>query len=966
MPYFDNIKGILVILMVFAHFLYRFGDSPKIMMLVNAIYTFHMPAFVFVSGYLGKSERSQSAQGLIKLAFLFFIFNGLMGIAFGISPVTEPKYSLWYLLALIAWRLTAKHLSQIKFIVPILIAFSVFAGVFSDIDNKFAFARIISFFPYYMAGYLFPAEKCAKFFGKITAKRAVCGTAALAVGAVLIFILIDALEVTQSDLLMDAYVTRNSFLIRCVLFVTAFVMIFAVGCLVPNIRFPLVTMFGRNSLWIFLIHRPVTIVISKYMLPLSIPLKVIFSGILSIAVCMILGNDLAAKPLNKFADTGAAMFTPFSDVKNIRSRIIALVSCAAVFLGYTAVFAVNSSKDFFKGLANTGNPEISSVSFEGPAVLSETQLAEFSSAMRITFAGDLILLEDQVRRAYKDGGYDFSELFKYTGEHISTADFAIGVFEGPMAGADAGYSSSNYEDGKELYLNFPDEFASAVKDAGFDLVTTANNHLLDRGIDGAKRTLDVLDDAGLDHTGSYRNAEEKKNSRVKLVTVDGIKFAVLSYTYGSNNHKTAELSSGELSYITSFVRNTGGKLYESLKAQVEQDFADAKKLNPDLIIVLPHMGTQFSNTADEEQLAWFEIFKKNGADIILGDHTHSVEPVSIDNYGGRNVFTLYSPGNYANVYREHQGDTSALVDIYIDRSTKKVIGGGVVPLYTQSTIDGNFLPIPISMIENVPSLRSQMSTDDYGRAKTAHETVTRVMLGINEDISAGCESYLFDRNGYIRRKSTGLTLTSDMMSSTLYKALDRSSNICFIGDGLTEGTKNGGRPWYEPIEEYFPGKSFSNHSKGGAAIKNMIDSASSIPTADLYVIAIGANDVRYRDSKLCAMTAADFTERAAELYKLLKLKNPLAEVIFIAPWHSTDGDKVTGLSFTETVKMNDEYSAALEKYCSENSIGFINANPIIREKLLQAPESLYLLDWIHPNASRGIVMYCEAVLSSAD
>lgn len=93
-----------------------------------------------------------------------------------------------------------------------------------------------------------------------------------------------------------------------------------------------------------------------------------------------------------------------------------------------------------------------------------------------------------------------------------------------------------YHDGKELYLNFPDEFASAVKDAGFDLVTTANNHLLDRGSDGALRTLDVLDNIGLDHTGSYRSIEEKNNSRVKLVTVEGIKFAVLSYTCGINNY----------------------------------------------------------------------------------------------------------------------------------------------------------------------------------------------------------------------------------------------------------------------------------------------------------------------------------------------------------------------------------------------------------------------------------------------
>ena len=85
------------------------------------------------------------------------------------------------------------------------------------------------------------------------------------------------------------------------------------------------------------------------------------------------------------------------------------------------------------------------------------------NAFRITFSGDLILLEDQVKRAYNGKGYDFSDVFEYAEPYISSADLAIGVFEGPMAGEDAGYSSSNFDDGKELYLNFPDSFADAVK-----------------------------------------------------------------------------------------------------------------------------------------------------------------------------------------------------------------------------------------------------------------------------------------------------------------------------------------------------------------------------------------------------------------------------------------------------------------------------------------------------------------------
>lgn len=83
-------------------------------------------------------------------------------------------------------------------------------------------------------------------------------------------------------------------------------------------------------------------------------------------------------------------------------------------------------------------------------------------------------------------------MFEFTGKYISATDFSIGVFEDPLGGNAKLYSQSNYGDGKKLYLNFPDEFADAVKNAGFDLVTTANNHLLDMGLDGMQRTIAVL------------------------------------------------------------------------------------------------------------------------------------------------------------------------------------------------------------------------------------------------------------------------------------------------------------------------------------------------------------------------------------------------------------------------------------------------------------------------------------------
>ena len=137
-----------------------------------------------------------------------------------------------------------------------------------------------------------------------------------------------------------------------------------------------------------------------------------------------------------------------------------------------------------------------------------------------------------------------------------------------------------------------------------------------------------------------------------------------------------------------------------------------------------------------------------------------------------------------------------------------------------------------------------------------------------------------------------------------------------------------------------------------------------IDRAGLYVIALGTNDVRYRDKAICAMTAESFTSELDSLKEKLSAKSPNAKFVFIAPWYSTDGDPYCDLTFTEKTELNNEYSAELEKYCKEKSMMYINANENIRAALSVAPERKYLLDHIHPNASAGVIMYSEAVLSA--
>lgn len=596
--YWDNIKGILMILTVFAHILFQLQDDYSVIdHTVDLIYMFHMPAFVFVSGYFGKSERSHSFESIIKLIFLYFIFNSIMGFIYGFNSLLQPVYSYWYLVALAVWRLSAHHIAKFRAINLILIAAALIVGFYPSVNNTFAAARIIGFYPYYMAGYMLSKEKSDELINKTYIKRVSMGALAAIAVSVSAYAAYSVFGYSDAALQMAGYSVPTDIFGRIALYVIAFLAVYALRCLSPDKNIPFVTMCGRNSLWIFILHRPFTLILSSFTGGLE-PYLIILIAIAGTAViCLLFGNDFVVRYMNRFMDQGAAIFTSDSSPKMNVAKLTAII-VAAIYI-IPAVVPLYMGTDL-----NTLSEEQSDENDSNDIIwrtMTDEQEQAFDNAFRITFAGDLILLEDQVKRAYTGDGYDFTDVFEYAAPYISSADYAIGVFEGPMAGADAGYTTSNFDDGKSLYLNFPDQFASAVKEAGFDLVTTANNHLLDKGEEGALRTLEVLDSIGLDHTGSYKSEEDKKSGHIKLVECRGIKMVILSYTYGSNYTDKEELAAGSLSYLTSVISGTEGELFEKLKSEVESDMKTAKELSPDLIIVLPHIGTQFSNDADEER-----------------------------------------------------------------------------------------------------------------------------------------------------------------------------------------------------------------------------------------------------------------------------------------------------------------------------------------------------------------------------
>lgn len=968
----DNIKGLLIFLVVFAHCLWNFRDRRYIDFLVLAVYCVHMPAFVFTSGFFSKKKNTDSnVKYLLSYLFLISIYIVLDLFQKEAPHILTPYYSEWYLVALVAWRLLSPYLKKSRWTLFALLCFAIVAGYWKDLGGNpvLSITKIIAFFPFFFAGYLLTAADIGG-IRKDDMKSRAAGLSLLALTAAGILASYKILKIGMADVMPRvfpeatlAYAGR-----RLVVCLIAAVFILALLLLSPDRKLPILTKAGKNSFAVFLIHRPLTLIFSHVFASGRSRVVLIASFVFAVLALPVLGSDYVAGILDRFLSACTACVTEKQGHYRGRAAIAVFLSLLLTVPAGAAIYWNRSAENTAAAEENAPASEDNAAGTKtntpagsaGWRVMDEAEKARFEGAFRLLFCGDLILLEDQVRSAYTGDGYDFSENFAYTKAYISDADFAIGVFEGPLGGTVRNYSSSNYGDGKELYINFPDEWADAVKDAGFDLVSLANNHILDMGEAGKDRTIDVLRQKELDFVGAYKDKEEKTADRVKLFERNGIHFAVLSYTFAVNKHSIDDMMRGTLADTTNMIVPPSSPYYQTVLSEVRSDFDRARELGADLIVVLPHWGTQFADEPDDFQLCWQQTFAELGADIILGDHTHSVQPVSMDANG---LFTLYCPGNYANIYREYNGDCSALVEVYIDPEEKTVIGGAIIPMWTSSSLVGSYRAVPIYTILTDGSAGRLFTTYDLDRVREVQKHITKTMLGTEIDVMLPQKRYFFNEDGFLRTKAAPIETDETMESSPLYSLLTESNKVCFVGDSVTEGTKNGGVPWYEPLEGIIQGE-IVNCGWGAATTKTLLrDHLEEIVNAeaDCYVIAIGTNDVRYRNED-CAMTPEEYVTNLQVLREAVRAVTPEAKFAFLAPWTSTDGDRVSRLNYREKLEMNADYSAALRVWAESTGDLYVDANQTIDFYLSHYPQSVYLIDYIHPNYLHGVALYSESAL----
>lgn len=289
----------------------------------------------------------------------------------------------------------------------------------------------------------------------------------------------------------------------------------------------------------------------------------------------------------------------------------------------------------------------------------------------IVAVGDLMAHLPQVSAAKTTSGYDFTPCFAPVASRVSAADLAIGNFETVMAGSGAGYTGYPA-------FNTPDEYAQAAVGAGFDVLTNANNHVLDRGTNGLTRTLDVLDGLGVLHTGAARTAEEA--DRVLVADVRGVKVAVIAYTYGMNGASAPAGKSWMVNVIS--------------EQKMVADVKEARALGADLVVVSIHNGTEYQRQPSAAQEKLEQAMVDAGADVVLGSHPHVIQPmktVEATRADGtpRTAFIIHSLGNFVSSQRPRYRDTGLILQFEFEKNLKTgvttLLGVSYVPVWVDET-----------------------------------------------------------------------------------------------------------------------------------------------------------------------------------------------------------------------------------------------------------------------------------------
>lgn len=255
--------------------------------------------------------------------------------------------------------------------------------------------------------------------------------------------------------------------------------------------------------------------------------------------------------------------------------------------------------------------------------------------LSLIMAGDMLVhdkIYNEARKNANNNGYDFKPMLTYIKDIVKDYDLAYYNEEVVLGGSSIGLSSYPA-------FNSPYEVGLDMIDTGFNMVSLATNHTLDRGIKAIENSLDFWNSTDVYTSGSYKTMEERNN--IKIKEKNNITYAMLNYTYGTNGIKRPN---GYESYVNIWDMSNKNS-YEEYKNVVKQDIENIRN-KVDVLIVAMHFGEEYNFNTTWYQEDSSNFLSSLGVDIIIGTHSHVLGPIKWIN----NTLVIYSLGNFLSAH----------------------------------------------------------------------------------------------------------------------------------------------------------------------------------------------------------------------------------------------------------------------------------------------------------------------------
>ena len=349
--------------------------------------------------------------------------------------------------------------------------------------------------------------------------------------------------------------------------------------------------------------------------------------------------------------------------------------------------------------------------------------------VRISVVGDLMCHSPQYdyARVNKDS-FDFNPVYREVKKYFWQSDFVFGNLETVAAGKSKGYS------GYPLF-NSPVEYITALYNSGFHLLSTANNHALDRGETGVLKTIEQLEKNGLLYNGTF-TSEEDRNS-IRVIDIKGIKIAFLAYTFGTNGNPVPKGKS----YLINLID------FDLIKADIEA----ARKTGAEIVLVHYHFGEEYTRepTAFQKEVVLKTI--SFGADIIIGGHPHVLQPVQYfktNNARFDTGFVAYSLGNFISNQRDRYKDAGVILNIEITKNLQNtaiyISDVDFIPtwVFKGETDKGNEYVI-LSLLKDYKStIDNFLTVEDSEKIKQAFNDTNEILTRYTDKINIYKEKVL--------------------------------------------------------------------------------------------------------------------------------------------------------------------------------------------------------------------------------